>query len=436
MSKTFQSVLVLMVTLLGSAAIYLFGVTLLPHRPPPRTIAIPNLPRNPNAVDPVFQASPTAKAYYGYLAGSSYRIEVPNNWNGELIMYAHGFRGSIITLTVSNLPIREAVLQQGYAWAASSYRANGYNPEDGVQDTLILREWFKQNIGNPKRTYIYGTSMGGHITVASLEQYPDIYDGGLSECGVVSGIGEFDYLLSYTLLASYFAGADLTAAPSAAAAAATLTQQVVPTLGTAADKLTEAGKRFRSSVIHLSGGHRPFAEEGFAAYYLSNMPTGIGFLFGQTFKEKAVSNADFAYTIDPGFGVNPADLNKGVKRIKADPNARSFEQHYEFTRFKGNLRVPLLTIHNTGDTFVPISLEQQYRKTVDKAGASRLLVQRAVRRIMHCDFTPAERTRAWNDLVLWVTKGVRPEGEDFLGSMLDIGRKWTEPLRADDPGHP
>jgi hypothetical protein len=55
---------------------------------------------------------------------------------------------------------------------------------------------------------------------------------------------------------------------------------------------------------------------------------------------------------------------------------------------------------------------------------------------MHCDFTPAERTRAWNDLVLWVTKGVRPEGEDFLGSMLDIGRKWTEPLRADDPGHP
>lgn len=65
-----------------------------------------------------------------------------------------------------------------------------------------------------------------------------------------------------------------------------------------------------------------------------------------------------------------------------------------------------------------------------------MLVQRAVRRFTHCDFTAAERMHVWNDLVTWVTTGARPEGEDLRGSLADVGRKWTEPLLPDDPGHP
>ena len=125
--------------------------------PTARVIPIPSVSPNPNVADPRFDALPGATAYFGQVGGSGYRIEVPAKWNGDLILYAHGYRGTVPALTITNLPIRDVAVQQGYAWAASSYRANGYNPEDGVQDTLILREYFKQIVGSPRRTYIFGS---------------------------------------------------------------------------------------------------------------------------------------------------------------------------------------------------------------------------------------------------------------------------------------
>ncbi len=58
--------------------------------------------------------------YWGVHGGAGYRIEVPDNWNGELVLYAHGFRGTALELTVSNPRIRQYLVTNGYAWAASS----------------------------------------------------------------------------------------------------------------------------------------------------------------------------------------------------------------------------------------------------------------------------------------------------------------------------
>ena len=76
-----------------------------------------------------FDALPnTATArYWGVHAGAGYRIEVPVNWNGELVLYGHGFRGTGLELTVSNPRIRQWLVTHGYAWAASSYSKNGYD---------------------------------------------------------------------------------------------------------------------------------------------------------------------------------------------------------------------------------------------------------------------------------------------------------------------
>ena len=35
-----------------------------------------------------------ATAKWGVWHEAGYRIEVPENWNGKLVLYAHGFRGS------------------------------------------------------------------------------------------------------------------------------------------------------------------------------------------------------------------------------------------------------------------------------------------------------------------------------------------------------
>jgi hypothetical protein len=42
----------------------------------------------------------TTSRWAGVLDGAAYQIEVPANWNGKLVMYAHGFRGNGAALGV------------------------------------------------------------------------------------------------------------------------------------------------------------------------------------------------------------------------------------------------------------------------------------------------------------------------------------------------
>ena len=100
----------------------------------------------------------------------------------------------------------------------------------------------------------------------------------------------------------------------------------------------------------------------------------------------------------------------------------------------GNISDPLLTLHTTGDLFVPISMEQDYKKVVASAGKSDLLVQRAIRAGGHCKFSEQEMTSAFEDLVGWVRDGKKPKGEDLSGDLTNAGREFTNPLRPGDPG--
>ena len=60
-----------------------------------------------------FAARPGAEALWGVHAGAGYRIEVPANWNGDVVLYAHGYRGEGLELTVSNPPIRNHLIRSG-----------------------------------------------------------------------------------------------------------------------------------------------------------------------------------------------------------------------------------------------------------------------------------------------------------------------------------
>jgi hypothetical protein len=62
-----------------------------------------------------FDALPgtTTDRYWGVHKGAGYRVEVPENWNGELILYCHGYRGDGLELTVSNPRIRYYLVTSG-----------------------------------------------------------------------------------------------------------------------------------------------------------------------------------------------------------------------------------------------------------------------------------------------------------------------------------
>ena len=76
--------------------------------------------------------SVTAGCKDGTLSGSSapYQVCFPATWNGDLVVYAHGYVSSDEPLAlpddqVDGRSVAELVTGVGYAYATTSYRANG-----------------------------------------------------------------------------------------------------------------------------------------------------------------------------------------------------------------------------------------------------------------------------------------------------------------------
>jgi hypothetical protein len=87
---------------------------------PGYTIVLPELA-------PLLVEGGPTRVLTGVTRNAGYAIEVPPQWNGEVVLWAHGFRGNGPELTVDPpaFGLRERFVGQGYAWAASSYDRNG-----------------------------------------------------------------------------------------------------------------------------------------------------------------------------------------------------------------------------------------------------------------------------------------------------------------------
>lgn len=387
-------------------------------------------------VSPDFEALPGARAHFGKIDQAVFRIEIPVHWNGELLLWAHGVRGFGPEVSVENPPpaLRRALIDQGYAWAASSFSENGFVPGIGTNDTLKLKRHFVEQFGRPKRTYIAGASMGGNIVTLSLENFPEEYDGGLSLCGVVAGEEWIDYLMAWAMAAEFVAGVELPLDQGSAEVTAVLESKLLPALGPV-DAPALPGKAFESVIRNLTGGPRPFFVEGYRKAYAPNFGLATGDPRRVMPLTRAATTYEMDFRADPGLGFDGDVINQGVRRLAADPALRDPAKHPDTAPTTGHLIVPLLTLHETGDLTVPISAEQSYRKRAEAAGNGDLLVQRIIRSGSHCEFSDNEVTQAWNDLANWVTSGIKPEGDDVLADLSDAGRTFTDPVRANDPGN-
>ena len=384
--------------------------------------------------DPKFDALPGAKAFFGQYDGGLYKIEIPDNWNGELVLYAHGFvsnagaQGS--ALRVGNSPIREHQVQQGYAWAASSYRCNGYVPGQGLLDTMALTDLFTKSNGGraPQRVYLTGTSMGGHVTLLGMHEFPTAFAGGLAMCP--AGPELFDFFAATAGAAEVITGvqAKLDTMPADVA-------KMNGLLGKPPD-YTDKGRQLASVEIRISGGPRPFAMEGLASggRFAGNISPAA--LAGSTTpSNRAVMTTQITYGIDEGLGLSADALNQGARRKALDPEIRNPMGPYdELVPFDGKLERPTLTMHGTGDLFVPIVLEQSLKRAVVAAGKDSLLAQRIYRIAGHCGFSQPEMIKAFDDLTAWVRKGTKPAGDEVYGDLTNAGMTFTNPLRPNDPG--
>ncbi|WP_433291394.1 phthalyl amidase [Actinoplanes sp. CA-030573] len=382
-----------------------------------------------------FVALPGAQIYTGISAGAAYRIEVPAGWNGKLVLYAHGYRGRGTVVYVDSPRLRQHYIDLGYAWAASSYATNGYDVGQGVRDSYALIGLFRQVTGHAAESVIMsGESMGGQVTAVAIETYPRAFSGAMPVCGVLGDVKLFDYFLDANVTAAALAGVRISFPLQPPAdyqdTWRAQTAAILPALGVNVGKppaLTALGQTWSSVVERRSGGDRPGFDSAFAYWNTATSLAPLNdlpFLFGlypglsggtSYIAPGNVTDNRFTFYRSTDRLFPTADewrLNASVLRVKAtapaDPGLAGIP------RVDGNPRVPVLSMHDIGDLFVPFSMEQTYAARAAAHGKSKLFVSRAIRGTGHCDFTQAELTTAFDDLTAWIHTGHRPAGDAIL----------------------
>jgi pimeloyl-ACP methyl ester carboxylesterase len=389
--------------------------------------------------DPSFAALTGATAHFGRYDGGAYRLEIPDRWNGELVLWAHGFvddsgpQGLRLRVGLpgggqegSGATFREHLIASGFAWAASSYRCNGYVPGIGLLDTVALADVFAKISGRtPTRTYFSGVSMGGHVALLGMQEYPTRFAAGLAMCA--AGPGEMDFLVAVHAASEAISGVAVNEGSRDADVARLAEIYGKP------PTFTGKGRQLASVQIETSGGARPFALEGLATRFIENVSAGARVPTREEWSQVA-TNVHVSYAIDETLGLTANAINSRVRRRTIASTARRTPTYDEVAPFDGRFERPVMTLHGTGDLYVPISLQRTLKQAVDAAGRQHNLVQRIIRTPGHCGFSRQEQVQALDDIVKWVREDVRPKGDDVMADLRDAGRSFTNPIRPGDPG--
>ncbi|HKV88644.1 MAG TPA: prolyl oligopeptidase family serine peptidase [Candidatus Dormibacteraeota bacterium] len=364
----------------------------------------------------------------------TYKIEVPSPWNGTLVLYSHGYSFSPSAAADAGDPVTGAwLLSHGYALAGSSYSTSGWALQQAFVDQIDTLDIFNGlGVGTPSRTIAWGHSLGGMITAGLVQLFPERFTAALPMCGVVAGgagvwnqgldsefalatlqfPGAFK-LVRFTSIADAshnfgIASADLAAAQGTAqgrarialgAALADVPGWFDPTMPEPAptDYAAQEANQFQWD-------NNPDFLFGFFGRFELEQRAGGNFSWntGVDYRDQLSHSSDRA-EVKALYAAAGLDLNKDLDtlndttRIAADPGAAAYVTKY--ITYNGELGMPVLTMHTTGDGLVEVTDENAYASVVRSAGDSAMLHQIFVHRAGHCTFTPAETITAFQTLI-------------------------------------
>ncbi len=340
------------------------------------------------------------KTELGSINGAAYRIDIPESWNGGLVIYCHGYNPKPITYGEGPpSAIAQAFLNRGYAVAMSGYSAGGWAIEEALTDIENVRRHFIAKNGPVRETWITGHSMGGFLTMATLERNPAAYDGGLPLCGPLAAPAWFMArgLFDMLVLFEYFYP-DIVpplTSPLPAGNAKEFTAKIQAALDSSSAKTDDL--RRTASTGNLT------TEE-----IARDIVFGVGLM--AEMRQRAGGNPFGNQNILYGGSSDDDTLNDRVKRYTADPKAASYLR--AFYTPTGKLSRPMLAVHTMRDQLVPAWVPNSYQTLADSAGNGDLFVHQWVKRTGHCTMTPAEIGRGFDDLRGWAKEGKRPPSGD------------------------
>jgi pimeloyl-ACP methyl ester carboxylesterase len=423
----------------------------------------PAAPALASSARPAVPAAPAAtKTVTGTLRdGATYKIEVPDNWNGTLFLYSHGYvvPGSANPATDVGDPVTGGwLLSHGFALAGSSYSTTGWAIQQALPDQIGTLNVFDKAFGHPARTIAWGHSLGGIITAGLIQRYPRRFTAALPMCGVLSGgvatwNTALDAEFAFQQLIDPSGGLQLVNITDPAANLGKAETAVQAAQGTAAGRARLA---LVAALGDTPGWFTPLTPEpgrtDFAAQEANQFAWDAQVTFPFVF--------DFRAELEGRAGGNPSwntgvnyvrDLRRSADRrevralyraaglnlradlatldhatrISAKPSAVRYLAHN--ITFDGRLSMPVLSMHTIGDGLVVPENEQAYRSVVRRAGDSRLLRQIFVHRAGHCAFTPAETVTAVQTLLNrlatghWNHQALRPASLNAAAASLGPG---------------
>ena len=363
--------------------------------------------------------------------GATYLLECPaGKWNGTLFLYSHGYvvPGSPNPARDVGDPVTRAwLLASGFALAGSSYATTGWAIQQALPDQIHTLDAFDSTYGTPTRTIAWGHSLGGIITAGLIQDYPNRFTAALPMCGVLAGgVATWN-----TALDSAFAFKELID-PSIQIVNITDPSNLTNgEVAVAAAQATPQGRARLALVAALAdtpGWFTPLSPEPAASDYAAQEANQflwdqqVDFPFALAFRAELEARAGGNPSWNAGVNyvedlAKSADLEEVIAlyhqaglsltedlrmlnrapRISADPAAvRYLAQN---VAFDGDISIPVLTMHTTGDGLVVPENEQAYRSVVDRAGNGRLLRQIFVDRAGLRTFTPAETITAVQTLL-------------------------------------
>jgi hypothetical protein len=353
--------------------------------------------------------------------GATWIIDVPADWNGTLLLYSHGLVPPGADNPAQDAPdpvTAGALLDAGFALAGSSYATTGFAVEDALRDQRAMLDVFRQQVGQPGRTIAWGSSLGGMVSAALLERYPQLFDGDYSMCGVVAGsVGLWNSYLDALFVLRTFLAPDVAlvrltdpfgaiGTMQAALDAAQSTPQGRARIALAAgvadvpgwigadsprpgpdDVATQEAAQYQHFQTLLLFGLALRAD--MEARAGGNPSSNVGVDYGRLMRRSSGRHEVEALYAEAGLDLR-ADLATlaVAPRIEADSSA--LEYVTANVAFGGELRDPMMTLHTNGDQLVAVEQESAYRDTVGDAGTRGLVRQVFTERAGHCTFTPAE----------------------------------------------
>lgn len=380
-------------------------------------------------------AASGVRRYEGEIDGARYRVMVPDRWNGTLVLWSHGaFASPPAEIPLTNRPeTEEHLLSRGYALGASLFRTPvGWSAEDGLRDQVALLDWFRREVGPPRRTISAGGSIGGATSLVLAERNPGRFDGALSLCGATAGGAAYwnsglDVVFALSVLLGV--DVDLVKAADPVANEARLTEAIT---AASADPAARPRLALAAALADVPGWFDPTAprpvsvdeQVEWAAVWLryfrvwaagplrtdverwagGNPSWNVGVDYRRVLARSG--ERDLAVKAYAAAGLDlEADLDRlaAAPRVAPDPRAVAYLARTSLP--VGRTPWPVLTVHNAGDGLLPASNGTAY---ADRVRRPERLRQYAVDRAGHCRFSAAEEIVAFRTLFARVESGRWP----------------------------